>query len=134
MTTMANITVKAADGTTDVVFNAMAPSSGDTTAAVWRAEALGDGISANRPRFELRTRFNGQRTARRVDIYFTAPYYVTQSADSTTKVVANIPVNATFTVPANIPEDSIADFVSYAVNLMASTLVKAAISSGYAPS
>lgn len=38
MPTMANITVKKADGTTDIVFDAIAGSGGDTSAARWRQD------------------------------------------------------------------------------------------------
>lgn len=133
MPSMANITVKKADGTTDVVFNAMAPSSGDSVAAVWRAESLGDGVSANRPRFEMRTRNNGDRTARRADFYYTAPAYADDPNTGLTKVYSNVPANITITLPTNIPDSDLDDFIAYLTGLLGSSLVKSALKSGFAP-
>lgn len=39
MPNMANITVKKADGTTDVVYTALTPSAGDKTSARWSLTA-----------------------------------------------------------------------------------------------
>lgn len=132
MPSMANITVKKADGTTDVVFTAMAPSSGDSVAAVWRAEAL-SGVPANRPRFEMRTRWNGDRTARRADLYFTGPHLVTDSTTSVTSVVSNVPANVTITMPTDVPDAEVDDLIAYFTGLMASPLVKSALKAGFAP-
>lgn len=40
MPQMANITVKKADGTTDVVYTALTPAGGDNSPARWSANAL----------------------------------------------------------------------------------------------
>jgi len=76
MPQIANITVKAANGTTDVVYTAMTPSSGDTTPAFWRAE--GSGASASlRATFQLSSKWNGPKTARRVTGAFQYPQTAT---------------------------------------------------------
>lgn len=133
MPSMANITVKDSDGTTDVVFNAMTPSSGDSNPAVWRVEAAGSGVAANRPRCEVRARNNADRTARRIDFYLTVPHFVTDSETSETKIVSNIPVNLTMTVPMNVPDSRVASAAAYLGNLLDSSLLQDVFKSGFAP-
>lgn len=41
MPTLANITIKKADGTTDVVYTAIAGAAGDNTPAMFRNETIG---------------------------------------------------------------------------------------------
>lgn len=133
MPQMADITVKAADGTTDVIFNAMTPSAGDTVPALWRAEALGFGIASNKPTFWMKTQYNGARTARRAEFKFNYPRFVTVPASSTTQVVSEIPGNLTLTLPTNVPDVIIADAYAFYVNLLSSTLVRNSVIAGFAP-
>jgi hypothetical protein len=132
MADMADITVKKADGVTNIVFTKLTPSSGDKVSAQWRSETAGLS-AALRPTFEMQTQWNGPRTARRVDMRGQYPYTVTDSTTSTTTVKARVPFNAQFTVPAEIPDTVVAEAVAQISNLMASTLVQTSIKSGYAP-
>lgn len=132
MPTMANVTVKKADGTTDIVYTALTPSSGDKVAAQWRSETAGLS-AALRPTFEMQTQWNGPRTARRVLISGQYPHTVTDSTTSTTTVKARIPFSATFAIPAEIPDTAVAEAVSQLSNLMSNTLVRDSIKIGYAP-
>ena len=133
MPAAANITVKASDGTTDVVFTLKAPSGGDGTKATWYADALGGGLNANKPKFQCWSQSNGNRTARRFDAYFTFPYYVTNTDTSTTSVLANIPMNFTVTLPMSIPDTDVANAVAYLTNLLSSTLIKDSMKAGFSP-
>lgn len=133
MPAAANITVKDSDGTTDVVFSIKAPSGGDGTKATWHADSLGGGLQANKPKFECWTQNNGNRTARRFEAYFTYPYYVTDSVTSTTKVMANIPMNFTVTLPTSIPDTDVAHAVAYLTNLLSSTLIRDSMKAGFSP-
>lgn len=133
MPTMANITVKKADGTTDVVYNAMAPSSGDGVPAVWRAEAVAS-TAAFKPRLECRTRWNAAKTARRVDAYFVLPITQTDTASGITTVIGQVPLNLSVVMPVNANDSIVAEAAAQSTNLMVSTLFRSILTSGFAPS
>jgi transcriptional regulator of met regulon len=66
MPAMANITVKKADDTTDVIYVAISPSAGDKVPAIWQVTAsqpikVFDRISRSRPRRTLRERSESLR-------------------------------------------------------------------------
>lgn len=132
MPQMANLTVKKADGTTDIVFSALTPSSGDKVSAQWRSETAGASASL-RPTAELRSTFNGPRTARRLDFSFQYPFTVTDSTTSVTTVKARIPASLTMTVPTEVPDTVVAEAVAQAFNILKSTLVMDSFKTGYAP-
>ena len=132
MPNMADITVKKADGTTNIVFSALTPSSGDKVPAQWRSETAG-AAAGLRPTFDMVSQWNGPRTARRVSISGQYPATQTDTTTSATTVVSRIPFQATFTVPVNIPDTVVAEAVAQMTNLMASALVQSATKIGYAP-
>ena len=65
MAQISDITVKKADGTTDVVYVAATPSAGDKSPAVWTQNAF-SGIQGFRPRFEVQTQDNGAGNVRQM--------------------------------------------------------------------
>lgn len=131
MPTMADITVKKNDGTTNVVFVALAPSSGDTVPSVWRQEAM-----ATQPNLKatcsLRSGWNGPRDSRRVQMDFMYPHSATDSSTGLTSVVARVPIQVTATVPQLIPDTVIAEAVAQCGNLLTSTLIQSCFKAGYA--
>lgn len=131
MPNMANITVKKADGTTDVVYTAVAGSSGDKTPAIWRCQTVGQS-PAEYPTLTLASRSNGANTARRVDFAYTWP---TTSQDAGGNKVVNGRANlvGSFLVPQNQTTSVIQEQVYQALNLLASSLVKQAVAEGFAP-
>lgn len=131
MPTMANITVKKNDGTTDQVYTAAQASGGDKAPAVWRNNSVGSAI-AHRPQFEVVARPNGTGSARRVEAKMTWPYTVTGS-DGKIAVAEKAILSTSFLLPSNMPLSEINEAVSQALNLMATTLVKDAHKEGYAP-
>lgn len=133
MPTMANITVKAANGTTDVVYTAMAPSSGDGVAAVWRNEAAG-AATAFKPSFSLVSKFNGNKTARRLNATYYMPQTATDSTTGLTRVVNSIPILFSIALPVEVPQTNVDEAVHQLTNLLSSTLVRDALKAGYAPS
>jgi hypothetical protein len=129
---MANITVKKNDGTTDVVYNALSPSSGDGVAAVWRQDAMA--TQANlKAMVSLRTAWNGPRDARRVQLDFQYPHVSTDSTTGITSVIARVPISFTATVPTSVPDTVVAEAVSQCMNLGVSVLMKDSFKAGYAP-
>lgn len=126
-----NITVKNAAGT-DVVFELITPSGGDGAAAVWQLTSAGTS-SLSRPRAEMVSRPNADKTARKVLTALTVPYTVTDSTTQLPRVVANIVFrNGEMTAPRSIPDTVIAEAVAYWAGLNASTLWKDCYKIGYA--
>lgn len=127
MPQMANITVKASNGTTDVVFTALTPSAGDKTPAVWRAEAAST-IPANRPVVNCRSQWNGNRDARRIEFSGTFPYI-----DANGLVAAKVPMSFQMTVPTAIPDATVSEAVAQLTNFISSSLARDSLKSGYSP-
>lgn len=132
MPSIANITVKKNDGTTDIVWSATVPSSGDTTQAQWNSATVGTAL-AHQPTYRLGSRDSGaKREARRFDGQ--VQYPVTAVAgDGSVNVVTTALINISAVLPKNMPKPSIDEAVSQAVNLFAATLTKDSMKSGFAP-
>ncbi len=132
MPAMANITVKKADGTTDIVYSGISPSAGDTVPALWRCEAVSTAAGL-RPTLQMLTKWNGPRTARRMEASFQYPEIVTDSVTSVSRVRNRIPVTISAVIPVEVPDSVVNEAVAQAFNLVASALFKSSTSSGFAP-
>jgi hypothetical protein len=132
MPTAANITVKKSDGTTDIVWSLLAASGGDQSPAVWRSDTA-SGTVGQRPTFTMSARWNGPKTARRVDFSGVFPSVYTDSNTGQTEVRSVIPFSASFAIPQNITSTDVNEAAAQLTNLIASALAKSAISAGYAP-
>lgn len=132
MPTMANITAQNAAGA-NVTFEVVTPSAGDGQSAIWQLTAAST-VPIGRPRAEISSRFNAEKTARKVQTSLTVPFLVTDSVTGLQRVAANIICrNGEWTIPRNIPDNIVADAVAYYSTLTASLLWKDSIKSGYAP-
>lgn len=129
---MANITVKKADGTTDIVYSALNPSSGDKVSALWRSETAGASGSL-RPTLDMQAQWNGPRTARRVTETFQYPFTVTDTTTGVTTVKARIPMTLTAVIPVEIPDATIAEAINQFMNLNKSTLIIDCFKIGFGP-
>lgn len=135
MPTMASITVKKNDGTTDIVYDALNGSAGDSSPAMWRQDTgAATGLPVGlRAKFSMNSKWNGPKTARQVKLNFTMPYAVQDT--TTTLYTANdrVVFDAVITVPQNIPASTINEAVAQAFNLVAASLVKSSAQVGFAP-
>lgn len=132
MPSMANITVKKADGTTDITFSALQPSSGDGVSATWRSETAGSQPNV-KPTLAVSSRWNGPRTARRVDFSFMYPQKYTDSTTSLDAVANRLILSGNFLLPAAVPDSEISEAVAQGTNLLVSTLLRDVLKAGYAP-
>jgi hypothetical protein len=132
MPQMADITVKKADGSTDIIYVAQSPSAGDSQPAVWRATAAG-AAPAFQPELRLWTKSNGPKTARRVYFEFTYPQTATDTTTSLTSVVNKEIASGSCLLPNEVPTTQSAEFAAQFGNLLASALIKSCMSSGFAP-
>lgn len=131
MPQMANITVKKADGTTDAVYTAQAPSSGDSTPAIWRQESASTRLG-NRPVLSMRTQSNGNKNGRTFQIRLDFPILETVSGVET--VTARVPLRLEGTLPTNVPSDSVKEAIYQMGNVAVQALIRQSLESGYAPS
>lgn len=132
MPALANIVVKKYDGTTDVTFTAINPAGGDGLPALWRNASVGSAPS-HHPTLECKSRYNGPKTARRVDCLFTYPQIAT---DTTTGLVSRVNVavaSASCAVPLGMTTTDLQEFASQFGNLLASSLIASTNRSGFAP-
>lgn len=131
MPTMANITVKKADGTTDVVYTAIAGSAGDNSPAMFRNETIGTTL-AERPSLLISSLSNGPKTARRINVNFSWPI-TSQDAGGNKTVSGRMTGTASCLVPQNQDVAIINEQASQFSNLLGSVLVKASFKDGFAP-
>lgn len=135
MPSMANITVKKADETTNITYDALTAAGGDGSKAVWRQDtgAVAGLPVGHRAVLEMRSVDNGPRSARRVEMVYKRPYSIQNSA--TTRYESNDTVvgSVSVTLPKEIPASEIAEAVHQMCNLIASTLVKDSLKAGYSP-
>lgn len=132
MPQMANITIKKADGTTDVVYTQKVPSAGDKSPAVWKNDTVGTVLAA-RPTFSIVSMDNGNRKARRLRTSFLWPKTRTDTAGNVT-VSGGASSESSHLVPQDMTPSEITEYVAQYANLLASALIKASVNDGYAPS
>jgi len=130
MPTMANITVKASNGTTDVVYVAKSPSAGDKVPARWAVDAAST-IPAFRPKASLVSRDNGNRNARTFEFDFSYP--ITAVESGVTVLKATVPVKASLVLATNADATIVKEAIYQSGNLLVSSLMRAAFEDGYSP-
>lgn len=129
MPAMAAITVKKADGTTDIVYDIKSQSAGDGTWASWRQDTGNTAPFSARPVLMHRVT-ESAKGVRRVDLMYNYPYFYT---DTTTSQVVVSPLSVSFkngvlTVPQGIPTTFINEASAQFANLVGSVHIKAGLS------
>jgi len=130
MPSMANITVKASNGSTDVVYVAKSPSAGDRVPARWAVDAAST-IPANRPKASLVSRDNGNRNARTFNFEYSYPITAVENTIVVLKAV--VPIKASLVLPTNCDATVVKEAIHQFGNLLVSTLMRSAFEDGYAP-
>lgn len=133
MPTMANITVKANDGITDVVYTAMNPASGDGVKALWRSTPAGASTPASQPWLAVWSRNNGSGTARRVDYEYYYPHFSTNTTTGLVTVANRLVMTGSFLVPNGAPSWTGLEASAQSTNLLSSPLLKSCLAIGFAP-
>lgn len=131
MPSIANITVKKNDGTTDIVWSAVAASAGDRSPAIWRSLTVGS-APAYQPVMKMTSRDNGTKSARRVDVEVTYPY-TTVGSDGKTYLAEKAIFTGSWLCPQGMPIADFNEAVSQGMNLVATTLAKDSFKAGFAP-
>lgn len=130
MPQMANITIKKADGTTDIIYVALTPSSGDRTKAVWRVESMGS-VPGNRPLLEISSKASQNGQARIVEGKMSYPETYTDSATGVTAVRLRDVGSFVTTVDQRGTDTTHNEMAAQFGNLICSALVQSIIASGF---
>jgi hypothetical protein len=124
----ANMTVKKNDGTTDVTFSFIEPSSGGSP-AVWQNTAVGVAAS-HRPELRLSAREASNGTKRTVRATFGYPQIATNSTTSLTTTVFKALGTAEWTFPKDMAAADVNEFVSQFANLLDHADILACVKAG----
>jgi len=130
MTTAADMTIKKADGSTDIVWTLMQPASGDGSAAIWRSSTVGSS-PGTRPELRVISKAS-QGNVRHVNGTMTYPSYVTD-VNGVQKVQGVIFFNFHFSLPPEALDSDILQAVAQATNLLDHSQMVSACTSGFAP-
>jgi hypothetical protein len=133
MPAIADITVKKNDGTTDIVYAAQAPSSGDGTAAVWKSTTVGV-AQAHQPEIRLVSKEADSGAARGLRSTYQYPQIATDSTTSLVSVVNKATASTDWKFPKGMTQADVNEFVSQYANLLKSTLIVACVKAGYSAS
>jgi hypothetical protein len=132
MPALADITVKMADGTTNITYTGIVPSAGDKTPAVWRSNSVGGSIG-QRPELRVQSASNGDNSARRITINYSYPSLFTDSNTGRVSVDKRLNWSLSASIPVEMTDADLAEAVEQGNNLLAATLVKSSMKSGYSP-
>lgn len=130
MPNMADITVKKADGTTNIVWAQVNPSSGDTVAALWKSQTVGSTM-LQRP--SLRLWANNASGGAQRSIRSALVYPILQVENGVTKVIGYCTQSSESKVFMNAPDADVGEFVEQGFNLLGSALVKSCVKAGFGP-
>jgi hypothetical protein len=137
MPSMANLTVKKADETTNIVYDALTPAAGDSSDAVWRQDtgAVAGMPVGHRALLKMKTLNNGSNTARRAVITFSRPYSTQNTTTSKYEAKDSVVARLEITLPQAIPASELNEAVYQFFNCVGLTsgLIKQSVAAGYAP-
>lgn len=132
MPNMADITVKKADGSTNVTYVKQQPSAGDNQPAIWKEVTTGE-VRSGQPTLSARARSNGNLGARRLDGSYLYPK-VRDDAGGNPVVKGGLSMSLSILVPQDMTDAEISEGVNQGLNLFSATLFKESATTGYAPS
>lgn len=132
MAAAADITVKKADGTTNIVWNLVAASGGDTSPAVWRSNSA-PGTLGQRPSISIKSRNNGDNTARRIEFNAVFPSTYTDSSSGLTQIRSKCVWSGSVVVPLDMADTDRNEQAAQIANVIASSMFVGTFNSGYTP-
>jgi hypothetical protein len=131
MSSIANITVKATNGTTDVIYVAKTPSAGDSLPAKWSADAVGPNF-ASHPKLEIKFSNNGPGTARRGTLTFSYPEVATDTTTGLVSIVNKGLGELSLLLPNGMPDAQANEVIDQMFNLINHALVRTQFKERYA--
>lgn len=131
MPAIANFTVKLADNTTDATFVAKSPSAGDNVPAVWRYDASAAPYNSLKPEVRLTARWNGGKTARRLDVMFVYPSWVTNTTTGVAEKRGAIVATVSVAMPQDLPQIDQDNAAALLGNILDHSLIQSCLTTGY---
>lgn len=132
MPAIANITVKKNDGTTDITYTGVSPSSGDGVPAIFKSQTVGT-AQAHQPELRISSRDAMKGEKRNLRATYVYPQISTNSTTGVTSVVDKASADVNWNVPKGMAQADVNEFASQLANLIVSALVKQCVKDGYAP-
>lgn len=126
MPNLANITVKASNGTTDVIYTGITPGNA-TDYSVHKSPALG---ATDETRPEFRTQVKQIATGWRVTTWYMYPYSIVSTDTGVTSVRRKLLSKRVSDLPRDVPAAVLAEFAAQGANLEASSLIKSLTTEG----
>lgn len=130
MPNMADITVKKANGSTDIVWTGVNPSSGDKVAALWKSQTVG-ASALQRPTLRLwaaDASAGAQRSIRTALVY-----PILQTENGVVKVIGYCTQNSESKIYTDALDADVGEVVHQGFNLLASPLIKSCVIAGFGP-
>lgn len=132
MAAIADIIVKKNDGTTNITYTAVVPSSGDGVQAVWKSQTVGTAPS-HQPEFKLSSKEASNGAKRALHAVYTYPQIATDTTTGLTSVANRVAFSADWTCPKDMTQTDLNEAVSQFANLLAASLITTSVKAGYAP-
>lgn len=127
MPSIANITVKASNGTTDVVYTAKSPSAGEGVPAIWRNDAIGTAIT-HRPELRFGFKEQGKNRVGRMTMLY--PDLINTAVAGVYEVGEVASFLADVKVPKSMTSANLKEFAHQTGNLVASAIIKSMMEDG----
>jgi hypothetical protein len=129
MPSLANMTVKKNDGTTDVTYTGISPASGDGSPATWRNESIG--VAANhRPELRLSSKDGKSGSARILRATYVFPQIATNTTTTLTSVVTSAKFTGEWELPKGMASTDVNEFAAQIANLIDHSLIVSCVQSG----
>lgn len=132
MPQLADLTVKKADGTTDIVWSGVVSSAGDKSASRHNSKTVST-IPAFQPQMSIKSESNGDSTTRRVHVNVVYPYTVTDSGTNQTTKLGQASFRGEWTVSQEMPQTTVDEFAAQVANLLDTTLLVDVVKTQVAP-
>lgn len=129
MPTLANITVKKNDGTTDIVYTGMQPSAGDGSPAIWRQTS--QPYPSCQPELRVIAKQAKGKMGRSVRGTFVYPQAIVNSTTGVTSVLTTAFGDFTFVMDKNMSQTEINEASAQFSNLLSSALIKSCLATGF---
>lgn len=132
MPTLANITVKKCDGTTDIVYTAVSPAGGANEPAIWKNQTVGS-TPGQQPEFRFNARGRSKKGVpfRTAQMSYKYPKAVSNTTTGELTLSDGVTVTVTVDVNQTMSGADVNEAVYQALNLVASSAIKAASRDGY---
>lgn len=130
MPALANYTLKKNDGTTDIVWTGIQPSSGDGTAAIWKSQTVGN-APAHQPEMRLSAREGGNGQSRVLRLTAFYPSLATNTTTGLTAAYLRNRFVGEWTLDKSAPQTDTDEFISQLAYMINGSGFKAYIKSGY---